>query len=92
MKGKKRAERLAPRLAVTYEKLREMEAELGAPPSVRELALALENSLDFTSRVHGDLRMLAKMGLVNRLAIPTRRFRCIGPPADEIDWEGLLSG
>ena len=89
MKGQKRVERLRPRLKELYAVHKQLE-RLGAPPSIREVINALGLDENYVSRVHGDLETLEKLGLVERLPIPTRRFRCIGPPPDEINWEELL--
>lgn len=92
MKGKKRLEHLHPRLRDTYNMVQRLEQELGAPPSVREVVRGLNLNKQHISRVHGDMLTLVKLELLEKGPIPTRCYRAIGPPADEIDWEGLILG
>lgn len=91
MKGRKRVERLSPRLRDTYRELQTLEEKLGAPPTVREVVEKLGLEKRHISRVHGDLVTLAKLGLVRDLEIASRTFSARnGPPPDEIDWEEVL--
>jgi len=91
MKGKTRIKRLIPRLPELYKAHKRLEKRLGAPPSIREVAEELGLGDNYVSRIHGDMEILTALGLARRLPIPTRKFQCVGPPADEINWEGLLS-
>ena len=92
MKGKKRVERLTPRMAAPYQALRDLEGRLGAPPSVREVVQHLGLERKHISRVHGDLSTLEEMGLAQKLEIPTRCFKVPdgAPHPDDIDWESLI--
>lgn len=91
MKGKKRAERLAPRLDRLYQVLKNAKFLFKTEtPAMREILEELELDLDKLSRVHGDLNTLVDLGLVEHLPIPTRCFRATGPAPDQINWEELL--